>query len=98
MVDEWDLTAVGCFTISIVSFILPPLLHMRLLPNESKASWYVDLLFVILGVGVMAVATTTTVLTMKWGVCFCYALWMACMECFFVDGFHKRMTILISRR
>ena len=98
MVDEWDLTAVGCFTISIVSFILPPLLHMRLLPNESKASWYGDLLFVILGVGGRAVATTTTVLTMKWGVCFCYALWMACMECFFVDGFHKRMTILISRR
>ena len=55
------MTALGCFTISIVSFILPPLLHMRILPTESKASWYVDLLFVILGVGVMAVATTTTV-------------------------------------
>lgn len=61
--------ALGCFTISIVSFILPPLLHMRILPTESKASWYVDLLFVILGVGVMAVATTTTVLSMKSSVC-----------------------------
>lgn len=86
MAGEWDLTAVGCFTISIVSFILPPLLHMRLLPNESKASWYVDLLFVILGVGVMAVATTTTVLTMKWGVCLLR----------FVDGLHGVFSSLMS--
>ena len=57
------LTPLGCFTISIVSFILPPLLHMRILPNYSKGSWYLDLLFVILGVGVMALATFTTVLT-----------------------------------
>lgn len=57
------LTTLGCFTISIVSFILPPLLHMRILPNYSKGSWYLDLLFVILGVGVMALATFTTVLT-----------------------------------
>ena len=60
----WELlTTLGCFTISIVSFILPPLLHMRILPNYSKGSWYLDLLFVILGVGVMALATFTTVLT-----------------------------------
>lgn len=36
---------------------------MRILPNYSKGSWYLDLLFVVLGVGVMALATFTTVLT-----------------------------------
>ena len=36
---------------------------MRILPNAYKGSWYVDLLFVVLGVGVMALATFTTVLS-----------------------------------
>lgn len=57
------LTAFGCFTISIVSFILPPLLHMRVLPNSSKGSWYVDLVLVILGVLVMIGTTAMTCLS-----------------------------------
>ena len=36
---------------------------MRILPNAYKGSWYVDLLFVVLGVGVMVLATFTTVLS-----------------------------------
>ena len=43
-----------------MSFILPPLLHMRILPNQSKGSWYVDLILVILGVCVMVGTTAMT--------------------------------------
>lgn len=46
-----------------------PLLHMRILPPSPRPAGTIDLLFVILGVGVMAVATTTTVLSMKSSVC-----------------------------
>lgn len=43
---------------------------MRILPNAYKGSWYVDLVFVVLGVGVMALATFTTILSQfKYRVC-----------------------------
>lgn len=46
-----------------MSFILPPLLHMRILPNYSKGSWYVDLVLVVLGVLVMIGTTAMTCLS-----------------------------------
>lgn len=36
---------------------------MRILPNDYKGSWAIDLIFVILGCGVMVITTVTSILS-----------------------------------
>jgi hypothetical protein len=71
----------GCFTISILSFILPPLCHFKIVTypasnretssNGSNSdaspdrSYYIDVIFIIFGVLICILGTTLTAIGVK---------------------------------